>query len=221
VLEGILGHLLTSVLVLYAWIGLAAVLLVLAFIGSPRQCAFVYTLLSLAFAAFLVETWLGKVWPALYAPPFVFLGFAFWLWFGPSAKPGRLKAAARVGLLVLVLAALGAGLGANAFVNGRFGALEVGPIPAGTPVNLIMNMNPEAPLGDLVNGGASLLRGTLIVKERQLTGAAALKAFDDEAGLPLMRVSKCPDFVLDRGHWFGEALSDGEKTDLKAFLKTL
>jgi hypothetical protein len=36
-----------------------------------------------------------------------------------------------------------------------------------------------------------------------------------------MRISKCPDFVLDRGHWFGEALSDRDKTDLKAFLKTL
>jgi hypothetical protein len=119
------------------------------------------------------------------------------------------------------LAALAVGLVANSFVSGRLGSLSVGPIPMGTPVNLIMNMNPEAPLGDLVNGGASLLRGSLMVQKRNLSGADALQAFDQEAGLPLLRVSKCPDFVLDRGHWFGEALSDEEKTELKAFLKTL
>jgi hypothetical protein len=36
-----------------------------------------------------------------------------------------------------------------------------------------------------------------------------------------MAASKCPDFVLDRGHYFGEALTDQEKMDLIAFLKTL
>ena len=36
-----------------------------------------------------------------------------------------------------------------------------------------------------------------------------------------MRASKYPDFVLDRGHWFAETLTDEQKKDLKAFLKTL
>jgi len=36
-----------------------------------------------------------------------------------------------------------------------------------------------------------------------------------------LKVSKCPDFVLDRGHWFAEGLSDEQKQQLKEFLKTL
>jgi hypothetical protein len=48
-----------------------------------------------------------------------------------------------------------------------------------------------------------------------------LKVFEQKAGPALMAASKCPDFVLDRGHYFGEALTDQEKTDLIAFLKTL
>jgi len=42
-----------------------------------------------------------------------------------------------------------------------------------------------------------------------------------------MEFSKCPDFVVNRGHYFGTSyfneepgLSDGEKRDLIAFLKT-
>jgi hypothetical protein len=50
---------------------------------------------------------------------------------------------------------------------------------------------------------------------------AALRAFEAEAGLALLKASKCPDFVLDRGHWFAEGLSEDEKRQLKAFLKTL
>jgi hypothetical protein len=45
--------------------------------------------------------------------------------------------------------------------------------------------------------------------------------FQDEAGQALLEASKCPDFVLDRGHWFAEHLTDDEKRQLKAFLKTL
>jgi hypothetical protein len=36
-----------------------------------------------------------------------------------------------------------------------------------------------------------------------------------------MRASKNPDFVLDRGHWFAETLTDAQKNDLRAFLRTL
>ena len=33
----------------------------------------------------------------------------------------------------------------------------------------------------------------------------------EEAGLALLKASKCPDFVLDRGHWFAEGLTEPEK----------
>jgi hypothetical protein len=84
-----------------------------------------------------------------------------------------------------------------------------------------MNINPEAPLGDLADAVFGMTRGLLRVQKDGLHGAAAQKAFADEAALPLLRASKCPDFVLDRGHWFAEHLSDAEKVELKAFLKTL
>ncbi len=36
----------------------------------------------------------------------------------------------------------------------------------------------------------------------------------------LMKISKCPDFVLDRGHTFGADLSDQDKRALIEYMKT-
>ena len=61
----------------------------------------------------------------------------------------------------------------------------------------------------------------IILAKHETSDAARLKVFQDEAGQALLEASKCPDFVLDRGHWFAEHLTDDEKRQLKAFLKTL
>jgi hypothetical protein len=37
----------------------------------------------------------------------------------------------------------------------------------------------------------------------------------------LLAVSKCPDFVTDRGHTFGSKLADSDKRALIEYLKTL
>ena len=37
---------------------------------------------------------------------------------------------------------------------------------------------------------------------------------------PLLELSKCPDFVVNRGHYFGSNLSDEDKWVLIEFLKT-
>ena len=37
---------------------------------------------------------------------------------------------------------------------------------------------------------------------------------------PLLEVSKCPDFVVNRGHLFGTELPDPDKRALIEFLKT-
>jgi hypothetical protein len=84
-----------------------------------------------------------------------------------------------------------------------------------------MNLNPEAPLAARVEAGSAMARGIAIVQLHGLSGPEALHAFENEAGLPLIRASKCPDFVLDRGHWFGEALTEQEKQSLIVFLKSL
>ena len=37
---------------------------------------------------------------------------------------------------------------------------------------------------------------------------------------PLFALSKCPDYVVNRGHYFGSNLGDADKKALIAFLKT-
>ncbi len=39
-------------------------------------------------------------------------------------------------------------------------------------------------------------------------------------GEQLFALSKCPDYVVNRGHYFGSRLSDADKNALIAFLKT-
>ena len=40
------------------------------------------------------------------------------------------------------------------------------------------------------------------------------------AGEQLFALSKCPDYIVNRGHYFGTQLSDADKQALIAFLKT-
>ena len=114
------------------------------------------------------------------------------------------------------------------FVDGQLGDLRVGPLPKGTPVNALMNMNPNASVADLLGSvrGLAATLGKLRADDRlpaarRMNEAERLAVFEREAGPALMRASKCPDWVLDRGHYFGEALSDNDKNALIAFLKTL
>ena len=39
-------------------------------------------------------------------------------------------------------------------------------------------------------------------------------------GEQLFALSKCPDYIVNRGHYFGTQLSDADKQALIAFLKT-
>lgn len=115
--------------------------------------------------------------------------------------------------------------------------LEIGPIPKGTPVNLLTNLN-------VLPDDAGLLRrlvhkrklASLLIKIKGALKALPDNASDEEArkvfhdkGLvePLLELSKCPDFVVNRGHYFGTnvfkeepGLTDDKKKALIAFLKT-
>ena len=89
----------------------------------------------------------------------------------------------------------------------------------------MMNMDPTSK--NVPKALVSLVVAMADIKKKGLSGDDAWKAFSDKAGQPLMDASKCPDFVLDRGHLFGETLdpdpvkNDQAKEDLIAFLKTL
>jgi hypothetical protein len=110
--------------------------------------------------------------------------------------------------------------------------ISIGPIPAGTPVGLLANLNmlPETTnLRERFEHDREVLRllveGLLAARTRPNSDEEARRVF---AGLvePLLALSKCPDFVVNRGHYFGtgygggEGLSDADKRALIEFLKT-
>jgi mono/diheme cytochrome c family protein len=101
-----------------------------------------------------------------------------------------------------------------------------GPIPKGTPVNLLANTNLE--LGGLGKDRelASLLIESVKVmksiKNDNLTGDAATKRWlESDVVKKLYALNTCPDFIEDRGHLFGTDLPDADKRALIEFLKTL
>ena len=219
-IEGVAGPFLTSVLATWLWAGIALVALVLAFVARPRHAGFVFLLIAVLAAVALRLTRIDTIYPLLWLIPAVAVAAAALLWF-VARKDGW---AGKVVFLAMSAASIAVMFLATTFVNGGMGGLKVGPVPAGTPVNLIMNINPEAPLGDLLNAAFGMTRGFLRVSKDSLElqpGDKAWQAFREEAAGPLMRASKNPDFVLDRGHWFAETLTDAQKNDLKAFLRTL
>ena len=216
-LAGIVGESLLSFLTLYLWIGLAVVSVVLVFIGRQRHVGFVLALLALLIGVALRLTGIDTLYPAAWSVPVLLTVAAAASWLAPQTR-----LVPRLFFLVLAGGFVFTAVLVTGFVDGRRGPLEVGPIPRGTPVNLIMNMNPAAPLGALIDAGSGLTRGILRIRKENLPDDGSdLRAFEEEAGAALMRASKCPDFVLDRGHWFAEGLSDDDKRALKAFLKTL
>jgi hypothetical protein len=106
--------------------------------------------------------------------------------------------------------------------------IEIGPIPAGTPVDLLANFDP---LPQSTKPGERLAHDKAVVKVviQLLHDLRALPqgATDEQArqvfanlGEQLFALSKCPDYVVNRGHYFGTQLSDGDKQALIAFLKT-
>ncbi|MDR7377731.1 hypothetical protein J2X19_002410 [Rhodoferax ferrireducens] len=126
--------------------------------------------------------------------------------------------------------------------------ITLGPIPKGMPVNLIANLKLRAESDDVGDKLAHVRNvGELVLKLKADLATAPKDASDQElrakfANLrePMLRLSKCPDFVVNRGHYFGTAefnqqeglsadekafgtepvLSDDDKRALIAFLKT-
>lgn len=113
--------------------------------------------------------------------------------------------------------------------------LELGPIPKGVPVNLLSNINlvPDGlTVGQKLAHQKRLLE--LLIKIKRDLKALPVGATDDDARRifanlvdPMLELSKCPDFVVNRGHYFGTdrfkeepGLSDADKRALIEFLKT-
>lgn len=115
------------------------------------------------------------------------------------------------------------------------GDITIGPIPAGVPVNLLANVQPLSETRDPIERADHVFRViNLLVKLKKDLGALPASASDEEAlkvfanlAQPMLELSKCPDFVVNRGHYFGTAqlaeepaLSDNDKRALIEFIKT-
>ncbi len=103
------------------------------------------------------------------------------------------------------------------------GFLRIGPIPAGTPIDLVANADL-----DLSHHGKALDRVKLLAKVQADLVKITLNHLDSNSSREIMsnlvpdllKISKCPDFVLDRGHYFGTKLPDDDKRALIEYLKT-
>lgn len=101
------------------------------------------------------------------------------------------------------------------------GYFRLGPIPEGTPINLLANFNPEIEAADLVKLCLALKRTLAEIKIRQLNSAEAKALMREKIAPLLFTANTCPDLIEDRGHTFGADLSDPDKRALIEFLKTL
>jgi hypothetical protein len=130
------------------------------------------------------------------------------------------------------LSFFGEQLGSNIFGQG---GIEIGPIPPGTPIGLLANLSllPEdTRIISRTQHYAKVLKLAIRLKsdfnelEKDATDEQARKVLANLVE-PLMELSKCPDYVVNRGHYFGTSLlmeepglSDQEKRVLIEFLKT-
>jgi hypothetical protein len=96
--------------------------------------------------------------------------------------------------------------------------LNVLMLPKGTPINLVMNINPksapalfEAYIHGVLDGSPRSQFKSFVDRRRD----AGMKALTQK----LLEESTCPDFIEDRGHTYGASLSDEDKKALIAYLK--
>jgi cytochrome c1 len=158
--------------------------------------------------------WLRAAPPWL--PPAALIAFALViLW---RARRLRVRLLGYLALILVIPVAA-----AHHALSGRLGDLRVGPIPAGTPVNLLANLGVDQGLREVLGMGGKALAGLARIESEQLTSAEERKVLREEVGRPLLELSRCPDLVMDRGHyfpWFDE-LSEDDKRALIELLKTL
>jgi hypothetical protein len=120
---------------------------------------------------------------------------------------------------ILLLLALLVGV-ATYFAAGRLTDLVLGPIPAGVPVNSFANIDPDPAKAGQVR--SALFRSVRLMRQIKNLDPDTPEAQQKkrELGEVLLAVSKSPDFVMDRGHYFARTLTDEELKNLIALLRT-
>jgi len=114
-------------------------------------------------------------------------------------------------------------------IGGTGRSVKIGPFPKGFPIGLMANMDLLG--SDLSPAERDVHRKKLLtlldhakaaMKTEKDFGAVLNRLVDD-----MLEVSKCKDFVVNKGHYFGTeyfseepGLSNEDKSALIAFLKT-
>jgi hypothetical protein len=132
----------------------------------------------------------------------------------------RYRLALATGAACYLLAVL-TGLSFGRFLSGHGDSIRFGPIPEGVPVNVLANMDPRAPVAQ--RRAALHALGAFVLDHARAKGSRPGRMdFEERVAPPLLRASKCPDFVMDRGHdyEFIRRLSDDDKRALIELLKT-
>jgi hypothetical protein len=101
------------------------------------------------------------------------------------------------------------------------GYFRIGMIPRGTPINLLANIDPDTDPKQLVEVCLKIKKALAEIKLKNLDAAAAAEVLKTDVAPALFKISKCPDLIEDRGHYFGTGLPDADKLALIEFLKTL
>jgi mono/diheme cytochrome c family protein len=117
------------------------------------------------------------------------------------------------GILALVILSL---------LGGQLGEVRIGPIPKGTPVNLLANTNPEADPVEIKKTLGLTLKTLAEIDSRHLSDQEASRLMQEKLAPAFMSLSKCPDFVMDEGHYFKwfDSMSEEDKNALIELLKT-
>lgn len=91
-------------------------------------------------------------------------------------------------------------------------------VPSGTPINLLMNLNPkdvnvilQAYVDGVLQGESRSRFSELRAKNQTVARQAMLRK--------MLALNVCPDFIEDRGHTFGSQLSDEDKRALIEYMK--
>lgn len=144
------------------------------------------------------------------------------LW--PERRPGIVPRSDRETRLKVQLSALGGLLGAGGWFLAEDGVVATPTIPEGTPVSLVGNLNlarTDADFGLLGLGTTALGALKKLGRAEDMPPEEAETFLRNEVVPDLIDKSACPDFIVDRGHYFGTDLADEDKEALIDYLKTL
>jgi hypothetical protein len=116
------------------------------------------------------------------------------------------------------------------------GSISIGPFPKGLPVNLLANLQPLSESSNPIEKLRHVERMLQLLVDLKLylltlpsgaTDEQMVNGIAQRMGPAMLALDKCPDFEVNRGHYFGTglvagepALSDSDKRALIEFLKT-